>query len=203
MGVFRVQFAGQVVRTKLRVIPLYFRAMEEEIMKTPVADHDDDSGHASESDDDKELLYEAKILARDPYPMQIVWPNIVKFIILHSLALYGLTFLPTVSWQSWIFLLASYQFSGAGITAGAHRLWSHKTYKAKYPLRLFLAIANSMAGGELYLCLDKRPPHSPQVQRDCGGPSQCHQGVLLCPHGVAAGQEAPGGDQGREDNQHV
>merc|ERR1712123_402964 len=135
MGVFRVQFAGQVVRTKLRVIPLYFRAMEEEIMKTPVADHDDDSGHASESDDDKELLYEAKILAKDPYPMQIVWPNIVKFIILHS-----------VTWQSWIFLLASYQFSGAGITAGAHRLWSHKTYKAKSPLRLFLAIANSMAG---------------------------------------------------------
>jgi stearoyl-CoA desaturase (delta-9 desaturase) len=107
-------------------------------------DAERDSGHATESDD--EPLEETKILAEEPYARQIVWPNVVKFIILHSLALYGLTFLPSLTWQSWIFLLATYQFSGAGITAGAHRLWSHKTYKAKSPLRLFLAIANSMAG---------------------------------------------------------
>merc|ERR1712106_307311 len=92
-----------------------------------------DSGHATESDDEQE---DKRILAEEPYTRQIVWANIVKFIILHSFALYGLTFLPGLSWQSWIFLFASYQFSGAGITAGAHRLWSHKTYKAKYPLRL-------------------------------------------------------------------
>lgn len=35
--------------------------------------------------------------------------------------------------------------SGLGITAGAHRLWSHKTYKAKWPLRFILMIMNSMA----------------------------------------------------------
>ena len=33
-----------------------------------------------------------------------------------------------------------------GITAGAHRLWSHRTYKARLPLRLLLVAANSMAG---------------------------------------------------------
>ncbi|KFP95169.1 SCD5 desaturase, partial [Spizaetus tyrannus] len=32
-----------------------------------------------------------------------------------------------------------------GVTAGAHRLWSHRSYKAKLPLRIFLAAANSMA----------------------------------------------------------
>ncbi|MEE6460147.1 hypothetical protein FKM82_000869 [Ascaphus truei] len=32
-----------------------------------------------------------------------------------------------------------------GITAGAHRLWSHRSYKAKLPLKIFLAAANSMA----------------------------------------------------------
>ncbi|XP_069849627.1 acyl-CoA desaturase 1-like [Dipodomys merriami] len=42
-------------------------------------------------------------------------------------------------------LLLCYVFSGLGITAGAHRLWSHRTYKARLPLRLFLIIANSMA----------------------------------------------------------
>jgi fatty-acid desaturase len=31
-------------------------------------------------------------------------------------------------------------FSGMSITAGYHRLWSHRTYKAAWPLRLFLAI---------------------------------------------------------------
>lgn len=35
--------------------------------------------------------------------------------------------------------------SALGITAGAHRLWSHRTYKASLPLRIFLGIANSMA----------------------------------------------------------
>lgn len=35
--------------------------------------------------------------------------------------------------------------SALGVTAGAHRLWSHRSYKAKLPLRLFLAAANSMA----------------------------------------------------------
>ena len=32
-----------------------------------------------------------------------------------------------------------------GVTAGAHRLWSHRTYKAHWPLRLLLAFANTMA----------------------------------------------------------
>ncbi|ESN90089.1 hypothetical protein HELRODRAFT_104475 [Helobdella robusta] len=35
--------------------------------------------------------------------------------------------------------------SAFGITVGAHRLWSHKAYKAKLPLRIFLGICNSMA----------------------------------------------------------
>lgn len=28
--------------------------------------------------------------------------------------------------------------SGIGVTAGAHRLWTHRTYKAKLPLRILL-----------------------------------------------------------------
>ena len=32
-----------------------------------------------------------------------------------------------------------------GITAGAHRLWSHRSYKATYPLRVFLMLCNSIA----------------------------------------------------------
>lgn len=35
-----------------------------------------------------------------------------------------------------------YQISALGITAGAHRLWSHKSYKARLPLRILLAFFN-------------------------------------------------------------
>lgn len=35
--------------------------------------------------------------------------------------------------------------SGLGITAGAHRLWSHRTYKAKLPLQILLMVFNTMA----------------------------------------------------------
>ncbi|ETE61469.1 hypothetical protein L345_12777, partial [Ophiophagus hannah] len=38
-----------------------------------------------------------------------------------------------------------FTLGGLGVTAGAHRLWSHRSYKATLPLRIFLAIINSMA----------------------------------------------------------
>ncbi|ETN73022.1 hypothetical protein NECAME_18547, partial [Necator americanus] len=36
-------------------------------------------------------------------------------------------------------------FGGLGITAGAHRLWSHRSYKAALPVRILLMIMNSSA----------------------------------------------------------
>lgn len=34
---------------------------------------------------------------------------------------------------------------GLGITAGAHRLWAHRAYKAKWPLRVILMLFNTLA----------------------------------------------------------
>ena len=90
----------------------------------------DDSGLASDSDETvSETTEKEEELPDDDYKTNIVWRNVVKFIILHSLALYGLTFLPHLSWKSWLFLYLSYLYAGLGITAGAHRLWAHKSYK--------------------------------------------------------------------------
>lgn len=36
-------------------------------------------------------------------------------------------------------------FGAFGITAGAHRLWAHKSYKAKWQLRLLLTVCNLIA----------------------------------------------------------
>lgn len=35
--------------------------------------------------------------------------------------------------------------AGTGITGGAHRLWAHKAYKARWPLRVLLAIWQTAA----------------------------------------------------------
>ncbi|KAH8359572.1 hypothetical protein KR093_007605 [Drosophila rubida] len=89
---------------------------------------------------------DAKKAAQDPYKMQIVWHNVVLFIILHSTALYGLYLIFAES--AYLEILPVYFFSflgGLGITAGAHRLWSHKAYKAKLPLRIFLMLCQSLA----------------------------------------------------------
>jgi fatty-acid desaturase len=38
-----------------------------------------------------------------------------------------------------------YEAGILGITAGAHRLWSHRAYKAKWPLRLILMLFHTLA----------------------------------------------------------
>lgn len=78
-------------------------------------------------------------------PLQIVWRNVVWFSILHCMALYGLFLLPWVHPYTWLWTVALYMMNGLGITAGAHRLWSHRSYHAKLPLRILLAIFNSIA----------------------------------------------------------
>jgi hypothetical protein len=40
-----------------------------------------------------------------------------------------------------------------GITAGAHRLWTHRSYRARIPLRILLAIFNSIAFQVCSVCV--------------------------------------------------
>ena len=42
-------------------------------------------------------------------------------------------------------LIIWHHFGAIGITAGNHRLWSHRSYKAKLPLQFFLMILTSIA----------------------------------------------------------
>ena len=52
-------------------------------------------------------------------------------------------------------------FGGLGVTAGAHRLWSHRAYKAKLPLRIFLMCMQTYAlQDDIYhWCRDHRVHH--------------------------------------------
>nr|AKA66436.1 stearoyl-CoA desaturase-1 [Larimichthys crocea]AKA66437.1 stearoyl-CoA desaturase-1 [Larimichthys crocea] len=78
-------------------------------------------------------------------PIVIVWRNVILMSLLHLGALYGLTLIPSASPLTLLWGLLCFVVSALGVTAGAHRLWSHRSYKASLPLRIFLCLANSMA----------------------------------------------------------
>ncbi|XP_011698199.1 PREDICTED: acyl-CoA Delta(11) desaturase [Wasmannia auropunctata] len=94
---------------------------------------------------------ESQVIGEQPkekpkYVRRIVWRNVTIFSFLHLAALYGvyLSF-TSAKLATILFAILMYQCSGLGITAGAHRLWAHRSYKAKWPLQLLLVILNTMA----------------------------------------------------------
>ncbi|XP_034944313.1 acyl-CoA Delta(11) desaturase [Chelonus insularis] len=85
-------------------------------------------------------------IPKPEFKRKIVWTNVVIFLGLHAGALYGVYLALTsakILTLAYAYLL--YLLSGFGITAGAHRLWSHRAYKAKLPLRIFLMLCNTLA----------------------------------------------------------
>lgn len=56
---------------------------------------------------------------------------------------YGLT--AGYAWELWVMAGFFWFLNGIGITAGYHRLWSHRSYKAHWALRFFLLLAGTMA----------------------------------------------------------
>jgi stearoyl-CoA desaturase (delta-9 desaturase) len=71
--------------------------------------------------------------------------------VVHAAAFIGLTLVSVCKWQTNTFALALWPISGLGITAGAHRLWAHRSYKASATLRCVLMLMNSMANqGSIY-----------------------------------------------------
>ncbi|XP_003742134.1 stearoyl-CoA desaturase 5 [Galendromus occidentalis] len=81
----------------------------------------------------------------------LLFINILKVGLLHACALYGILYLPYMKWQTAAWTFYYLCVSGLSVTAGAHRLWCHRSYKAKLPLRIFLMLANCcVAQNDLY-----------------------------------------------------
>lgn len=78
--------------------------------------------------------------------LKIVWHSSLKLAALHLGAIYGFWLWLTVAkWETIVAAYGLMLFSGMGVTAGAHRLWCHRSYTAKWPLRFLLMIMNTMA----------------------------------------------------------
>ncbi|XP_065215054.1 acyl-CoA Delta-9 desaturase-like [Planococcus citri] len=92
----------------------------------------------------------------------IKWKNIYIFVTLHLVALYGFIAFPykekkvTCIWSCFLIMVANF-----GVAAGVHRLWSHRAYKAKLPLRIILSVCYLVSGqySILYWVRDHRIHH--------------------------------------------
>ncbi|XP_017482958.1 PREDICTED: stearoyl-CoA desaturase 5-like [Rhagoletis zephyria] len=130
----------------------------------------------------------ADTATQKPYKMEIVWFNVFLFVLLHSSALYGV-------WLIWAenayleFVIGYFYaiLGGLGITAGVHRLWSHRAYKAKLPLRIFLMLCQSLAfQNSIYeWCRDHRVHHkftdtNADPHNSGRGFFFAHMGWLMC-----------------------
>jgi stearoyl-CoA desaturase (delta-9 desaturase) len=85
--------------------------------------------------------------------MRLHYTNIFYIVSHHLLAIYALYTLPSMFSFRLVFeILLAAQLTGMlGITAGAHRLWSHKSFEASWPIRLLFMVANSAAHqGSIY-----------------------------------------------------
>ncbi|KAK0092545.1 hypothetical protein PV326_001191 [Microctonus aethiopoides] len=79
----------------------------------------------------------------------LIWRNIIGIAVLHVAAVTSFIMKShEAHFWTWIFSAVYGTITGFGITAGAHRLWAHKSYSAKLPLRIFLAYLYCMGGEE-------------------------------------------------------
>ncbi|CAG2171304.1 unnamed protein product, partial [Oppiella nova] len=80
------------------------------------------------------------------YKLELVWRNIILMTIVHLSAIYGLyrgVFYAKPMTIYFMYLLGL--LSSFGVQCGAHRLWCHRTYKAKLPLQILLAFMHILA----------------------------------------------------------
>ncbi|XP_062510141.1 acyl-CoA Delta12-desaturase-like [Corticium candelabrum] len=80
-------------------------------------------------------------------PVRLAWGNVITVSLLHLAAFYGFYLLLSgrIYFYTFLFFFPPYWLAGLGITAGVHRLWSHRSYSASFGLRLFLMICNCSA----------------------------------------------------------
>lgn len=100
---------------------------------------------------------------RPPTPPRL-WVTTILF---SSTALATLVLVPLYGifhgyhWYQWLAFAAYGALCGFSITAGYHRLWSHRTYEAHWSLKLLFALfgAATLQNSILYWCSDHRRHH--------------------------------------------
>ena len=94
----------------------------------------------------------------------LLWLNITIFSLSLIVALvvtpwYGINY--GIGWEHFFWCLAAFSFTNLSITAGYHRLWSHKTYEAHSSLKVLFALGGAFAlqNSALHWSADHRVHH--------------------------------------------
>jgi stearoyl-CoA desaturase (delta-9 desaturase) len=80
----------------------------------------------------------------DDFKMEIVWRNVVLFIYIHCCAVYGLM-LQKETWSGVVMAWAYGFMCAFGTTIGAHRLYTHRAFRANRQLQVLLLFWQTMA----------------------------------------------------------
>jgi len=137
------------------------------------------------------------------FPLKIAWRNVIFFIYLHLAAVYGLflVFTGQIMWETIVWGLFLTVTTGMSITAGCHRLWAHKSYKAKLPLQVALVIFQTIGfQNSVYeWCRDHRLHHKySETNADPHNVNRgfffAHIGWLLCKKQPAIREKGKGID---------
>lgn len=123
----------------------------EEEEKSPTAEVDDEVVEATGIHNIHKSSTKATPLPQQPticdgHRWRLHWPMIAFMAYSHLNAVIGLVLGVThaqVATLLWFFVLI--QFGATGIICGAHRLWTHRAYKAGLPFRIFLMLCNTLA----------------------------------------------------------
>ncbi|KOB66242.1 Acyl-CoA desaturase BmorQPVE3, partial [Operophtera brumata] len=116
------------------------------------------------------------------YKHEIIWKHVLGFLIMHILAVYGsvLFFTGTYSTSTVLWTMAITYTVNMGVTVGAHRYYTHKTFKAKLPLQYIFIICQALAGqNSLFAWVRDHRLHHRFSDTD-GDPHNSKRGFFFC-----------------------
>ncbi|GAB1868575.1 (11Z)-hexadec-11-enoyl-CoA conjugase-like [Camponotus japonicus] len=114
------------------------------------------------------------------YKWNLVWERIFILTYFHLASIYGLYLgffhakLWTIIWSCGLYIVAI-----LGTVAGSHRLWSHRSYKAKWPMRFILTIFQTIAfQGPIYTWVRDHRVHHKFMDTDAD-PHNARRGLFF------------------------
>lgn len=121
------------------------------------------------------------ITKREIRKTDIVWFTVFYLLMMHTIGLYGLiTFNYFENLRTTLWLLILYNLGCIGVTAGAHRFWSHRSYSANLPLRLILFVCYCSSGGvSIFSWVRIHRVHHKYVDTDLD-PHNSRRGFFFC-----------------------
>jgi len=78
------------------------------------------------------------------YAKRMNWLHVAILFGTPLISIYGM-YTTELKWQTFLFSVFFWFWTGLGITAGYHRLWAHRAYDASFPVKLFLLLGGSGA----------------------------------------------------------